>query len=48
MKKYEKPSVESEALFETLAAGCEFIGVGAGEGDCDTDLGMVLNLPATS
>lgn len=24
MEKYEKPSIESESVFETLAAGCTY------------------------
>ena len=48
MKEYEKPSVESEDIFETLAAGCDLIGTGAGEGDCDTDLGLTVNQPAST
>jgi hypothetical protein len=38
-KKYQKPAVESEAVFETLAAGCGLLNP-ADDINCDPDAGL--------
>ena len=37
-KKYEKPAIESESVFETLASGCTFVSAGD-DPNCDPAFG---------
>jgi hypothetical protein len=39
-KRYEKPAIESESVFETLASGCTFISAGD-DSNCNPDFGGV-------